>query len=461
MKILLVNPINKNTYQAVPDLGFGYLATALRKNKHKVAVLDCINMEINFSRFERCINSINPEVVGFKLYGIDLESAQKCIHIVKKCSPYIKIIIGGMYPSCLPDESLYYFPEVDFGFRGEAEVGLPLLLENLNNSNHKNLSSIPGLIWRNNGDILNNPPIYLEDLDSLDMPAWDLIDPREYNYQTFFFTKRKAVAPIIATRGCPYCCTFCSGHLVAGRKIRAHSVDYIIDEIKFLIEKFDIKEICFVDENLTANRDFLENLCNRIIKQKLRIDWSSIGIRLDLLDKNKLKLMQDAGCYLISVGLESGSQRILNHMQRKTSLEIIKEKLALIKDTTNIRVIGLFIIGYPIEEEMDIRKTIKFAQSLPLFAASFFGFHHIPGTPIYNELSTEGKIKLNWHKLGIDRKPYIPQDISSRKFLSLYRWAYISFYCRPKILFNLLINICSFSKLNYLIKRLTDRILRI
>ena len=460
MKILLVIPINKNKniYEIASDLGFGYLATALRKNKHEVKVLDCINKKMDFDRFERYILNDESDIVGFKICATDLPSARKCIQIVKKHKPWVKILIGGIYPSSSSHESLNYFPEVDFGFKGEAEVGLPMLMEVLPNPTLKDLSSIPGLIYRNNGTVLNNQPVYLDDLDSLGIPAWDLIDPREYNYQKFLFTKHKIVAPVIATRGCPYHCKFCSGRSVTGNKVRAHSVSYLIDEVQFLIAEFGIKEVCFMDDNFAVRKDILREFCYKKIKQNLKFDWSCFTIRLDLLDKDTLKLMDESGCYWISVGIESGSQRILDDMNKRLNLEIVKEKLSLIRSKTNIKVTGDFIIGYPREEEIDIRKTIKFARDLPLFTAIFYGFHPIKGTPIYNELLTQEII--GFKKVGDDRKPYIPKNIEPQKLLALYRWAYISFYCRPRILFKILKSIRSPFQIKFLIVRAWERLIK-
>jgi radical SAM superfamily enzyme YgiQ (UPF0313 family) len=215
-----------------------------------------------------------------------------------------------------------------------------------------------------------------------------------------------------------------------------------------------------MDDNFAARKDILRGFCYSKIKYNLRFDWTCFTIRLDLLDKDTLKLMDESGCHLISVGIESGSQRILNDMNKRLNLEIVKEKLFLIKEKTNIKIMGNFIIGYPTEEEMDIRRTIKFARSLPLFTVAFFGFHPIPGTQIYDELLAKEEIKINLRKVGSDRKPYIPKNISSRKFFVLYRWAYISFYCRPKILFKILINIYSFSQIKFLFLRALERLIK-
>jgi anaerobic magnesium-protoporphyrin IX monomethyl ester cyclase len=462
VRVLLVDPIIRNAYQSIPDLGLGYLATALKKAKHKVDILDCINKKLTFEQFEKYISSSSLDVVGFRVFSTDLSSTKKCLQIVKKNLPETLIIVGGMHPSILPQQTLKYFAEADFGFRGEAEIGLPKLLNKLPRLSSEEKEKIPGLIWRNNGKIISNSPTFTEDLDTLGMPDWDLINPRDYNYQNSFFTKSNIIAPFIITRGCPYHCTFCSCQAVTGKRIRAHSPNYIIDEIKSLHSRLGIEEVSFIDDNLTADRSTLEELCRQMIKQKLKIPWSCFGVRIDLVDEDILRLMEKSGCYLISVGIESGSQRILDHMQKGLTIDKVKQKIVLIKKITNIKVIGTFILGYPLEEIIDIQKTIKFARSLPLFAAAFYGFHPIPGTQIYEELISKKEIdeKINWDSVGQDKKPYSPTSISFKKFSLLYRWAYISFYARPKVLFNILKEIRSIEKLKFLLNRLLGRLFR-
>lgn len=463
MKILLVNPINRYAYQSNPDLGLGYLATALKKVNHNVLILDCINNRFTFEKFEEYINSSDFDVVGFKIFSTDLASARKCLQIVKRHNSNTIIIVGGIHPSILPQETLEYFSEADFAFRGEAEIGLPKLVNKLPKLDKEEKSIIPGLIWRNNSKIISNPPMLIENLDSLGMPDWNLIDPRNYNFQSSYFTKSKTVAPLIMTRGCPYCCTFCSCHAVTGRKIRTHSVNYIIDEMKFLSSKLGIKEVCFLDDNIIAVKDILTELCRQMIKQKLGINWSCFGIRIDLLDKDILILMEKASCYLISVGIESGSQKILDHMQKKLTIEIIKEKIFLIKEVTNIKIAANFILGYPLENKRDLSKTIKFARSLPLFAATFYKFYPIPATPIYSELiaKKESRENINRYLINKKKKAYIPKDITPRKFLLLYYWAYISFYARPSIFLNILKNIRSVEMFKFLSFKLLRKILKI
>jgi radical SAM superfamily enzyme YgiQ (UPF0313 family) len=232
-------------------------------------------------------------------------------------------------------------------------------------------------------------------------------------------------------------------------------VNYIIEEIKLLKENFGIKEVCFIDDNFLVFKNLIVDLCEQMIHLKLDIQWSCFGIRLDMVDENILRLMERSGCYLLTVGIESGSQRILDHMKKNLTLDLIEEKINLIHARTGIKVIGNFILGYPQETEEDIRKTICFAKHLPLYGANFFPFHPTPGTEIYNNLIAGGKIKdINWNLMGLDIITYVPESMSRKKFTWLFILAFIKFYMRPRIILNVLKATRSPEKLKYIFSRI-------
>jgi radical SAM superfamily enzyme YgiQ (UPF0313 family) len=367
----------------------------------------------------------------------------------------VKIILGGAHPSYFPAQTLQYFEEVDFASRGEAEIGLANLINFLCNPDAIQRENIPGLIWRMNGEIKCNPPVFPDNLDSLGSPDWELINPGNYPFQTSYLTKSKIVAPLIVTRGCPYQCTFCAVRSITGNKIRSHSVSYIIHEIKHLKSNFGINEVCFIDDNFLVFKNLIIDLCEQIIQQGIDITWSCFGIRLDMIDKDVLTLMEKSGCYLLTVGIESGSQRILDHMKKNLTIDLIKEKINFIHDETNIKIIGNFILGYPLETEEDIYKTIRLTKDLPLYGANFFPFHPTPGTEIYNELIAKKKLKeIDWKLMGLDLITYIPESISRQKFKWLFFLAFINFYMRPRTILNVLYATRSPERLKYLFDRI-------
>jgi radical SAM superfamily enzyme YgiQ (UPF0313 family) len=346
-----------------------------------------------------------------------------------------------------------FLDKVNFAFVGEAEIGLRVLLNNLQNNG--NLKEIPGLVWRNKNKIMVNPQIFVKDLDSLGFPSWELIKPNEYPQSPHGgFSKNFPIAPIIITRVCPFQCTFCAGHSVSGRNIRSRTPKNVIDEIKLLYNEYGIREIHIEDDNFTLNKNLVREFCNLIIEKELDISWCCPnGVRLDTLDEEILKLMKKAGCYSLAVGIESGSDKVLKHMKKNLTVNQIKDKVELI-NKVGIEIIGFFILGYPSETEDDINKTIEFAKKLPLTRAQFNIFIPLPGSEIYNKLKEEGKLNnINWDKFFVTKVAY-SENLGEEKLKKLQREAFLKFYLRPKILIGMLKEIKSLKQLKHLFFRI-------
>ena len=459
LRILLVKPVRpiEVVLNCIPPLGLGYLATALRaQGFSEVDILDCVKEELSHSAFKKRVKKHNPEVVGFQVFSQDLLSLEKSLAIVKDLNPKIVTIAGGPHPSGLPEEMLKKFKNLDFVFCGEAEIGLPMLLKSL--PNKQGFSKIPGLGWRNKkGKIIINPQIFVKDLDSLGFPAWDLLQPQTYpNAPQGIIFKNLPIAPIMATRGCPFSCTFCAGWTISGKKIRRRSVNHVLKEIEFLYKKYGVREIHFLDDNFTLNRDYVEDFCHQLLKKDFKISWCCPnGVRLDTLNKRLLKLMKKAGCYYVSVGIESGSDRILGLMKKGTTTQKIK-KMAKMVNKAGMTINGFFILGYPGETKTEILQTISFAKRLGLTRAAFYNYLPLPRTESYSKLLESGELKeedIGWSQIFQAYVPYTPMGISQKELKGLQRRAHLEFYLRPIILWRLIREIRTFQQLEYILRR--------
>ncbi len=463
MKVLLVFPVIRGVYQATPDLGLGYLATALRKDNHDVKILHSGKEKNGFASLTNFLSDFKPQVVGFKVLSLDLPSVKKSLRRVKKFDSSIITIIGGPHPStALPDETLSYFKETDFAFAGEAEVGLPLLLKEIEKNKNRDFSSIPGLIYRNGEKAVANEKIFIEDLDSFGIPDWESMNPSEYSQKESFsfFSRHFPPAPILVTRGCPFRCTFCSSHLVSGRRIRKRSIKNVMEEIGLLYKRYGVRELNIVDDNFAFDHSLVKDFCQGLISRRLDLVWNCpYGLRLDSLNREILEMMEESGCYSIAVGIESGSQRVLDHMKKRLTIKEIREKVDLIKKRTKLKVVGYFIIGYPVEREEDIQKTIRLSTSLPLDIAAFAPFRPTPGTEIFTFLQKKGILnKVDWSTFSVEEVAFSPPGISLKRLKFLKHWAYLKFYGRPALIFRLIREIRSFLQIKYLFRRFIRRI---
>jgi len=461
MKILLIRPFNKESLTVVPPLGLGYLATASRKEGISVKILDCVKDKILPEGIISILKSGKFDLVGITVFSSDLVVTKDYLKKIKEFNQKIITVIGGPHPSAMPKECFeFYGSLLDYAFICEAELGFPLLLKKLKNSNKPNSNSfkaIPGLVWRSGDKIKINKPQFPMDLDALGFPSWDLIKPETYPHAPIGgFARKFPVAYILTSRSCPFQCTFCAAKATHGVIFRRKSLKEVIKEVKYLINIRGIKEIHILDDNFTMNKEFVQEFCKTIICKNIDFCWNcSNGIRLDRIDRETLISMKKAGCYSVAVGIESGSDRILKHMRKNLTKNFIKKQIDLIR-STGLEVTGLFILGYPAETKKDILETIFFAKSLNITKAAFSIFGPLPGSEMWDYLIKEGRLNLS----HLNNLSYYRTDtnymksVSQKDFRFLQKKAFFDFYLRPKIIITLIKETSSPNHVLALIKRI-------
>ena len=466
MKVLLVRPVTPErlVLNVVPPMGLGYLASSLKKSGIAVDILDCVQRGYDYPQFANFVKEYNPDVVGFSSFSHDIPSVEQSIGFVKEINTRMVTFVGGPHPSSRPENIWDDYPGVDYGFRGEGETGFLKIIEYLSGVgepwngdflDESELRGVPGLIWKSNGKVCCNDQAFQNDLDTISFPAWELIDISDYQSapQGVIF-KNQPVAPMIITRGCPFLCTFCAGYNITGRKLRFRSIENVMQEIDLLYNKYNVREIHILDDNFTLDKEFARKFCEELIHRKFDISWCCPnGLRLDSLDREILVLMRKAGCYYVSIGIESGSQRVLDMMKKRLKISEIKRQVDMVR-SVGLDVNGFFILGYPGETIDDIRKTIDFARELDLSRAAFYNFLPLPGTSVYEDLLEEHKIDgLDWTKMSQCDVPYVPDGMKADQLKELQRSANLKFYLRPAIFYRLLREIKSVSQLKFIVKR--------
>ncbi|MDP3026549.1 MAG: radical SAM protein [Nanoarchaeota archaeon] len=436
MKVLLIIPPNsqKERYgkfsgigTLYPPLGLAYLAAVAEKTA-EIRVLDSEAMDYTLQDIRKLSQEFMPDVVGMQVYCTTINRCYKVAAIIKKISRDIKIVLGGAQVTLEPKKTISN-ENIDFGVYGEGEIVFSNLLNAIKNK--KSISKIRGVVWKSkNKVVINKPQELVKNLDSLPMPARHLFPMEKYHSSANLRGKR--TLNIITSRGCPYMCAYCAGSLIFGKTHRYHGTERVIEELRELKEKYNADDIQFFDETFTANRQRVMELCDKIIERKLNIEWSCFT-RVNLVDRELLKKMKQAGCYQIFYGLESGSQRLLNLIRKGITLEQSRKAMKMTHES-GIETWVSFMIGLPSETREESEQTIKFALETDPTFVQFPITMPFPGTELYDLAKKYGRIiTTNWDDYTAwDKVVFVSNGRTAADVKDTVRKAYRKFYLRPR-----------------------------
>lgn len=432
MKVLLVQPFKDPGLfgESYPPVGLGYLATALRNDDHEVVMLDCMKDNYTYDKFVQKLKEIVPDLLGITLFSVSIPFVTKMVDMAKNEVPQLKVVLGGPHVSSLPDKILINFRNADFAVRGEGERPLKQLVHCL--SSGRDFSQIPGLIYRKEGKVFVNEVYFPENIEEYGIPAWDIIKPKEYFKHVGLGSD---TVPVFFSRGCPFQCTFCAAKVTSGQQLRRRSLDHIFFELNLLQKEYGINRFVIEDEGFGVNKKFIMGFCQRVLKDNVNAVFAlGVGMRLDIIDEELLKIMKKAGFEkTIVLGIESGSERILKLMKKQINLNMVREKVNLM-NKMGFEPNGYFIVGYPTETRFDIEKTVKFALSLKIREASFTAFQPLPATEATNQLIEKGELPRDYDfsVLAQNTVAYAPGDITLQELEKIRKNAILRFYLRPR-----------------------------
>ncbi|MFH1995817.1 MAG: radical SAM protein [Candidatus Omnitrophota bacterium] len=423
MNVILIWPFNQQLkkVQELFPLAFGYIISNIDRAVHKVTLLDCAidRMDPDSTDFRTIITSLKPDVVGVSWWSSNTEVVKRTLAVVKSICNEAVTVVGGSHPT-VAYQSLLDSPTIDFIFRGEAEIGFPMLLDCIHEKKYSELYRIPGLIFRDTrGKSVINEQLYVSDLDSLGKVDYETLRLRRYHEAGYNYGGKAELsegvlsAPIVATRGCPYLCEFCSSRAINGRIIRFHSAEYIANTITDLYTLFNVRLISFIDDNFTFKTEYAEEVCDKIIKARLnelRIA-TPIGIRFERMTKRLANKMYAAGWRDVVIAPESGSPRTLRHMRKAVNLKKGPEAVALFHDA-GIKIHAFFMIGYPGETSRDLLTTERFILENGFDNIDLHIFQPLPGTPVFDKLVKKKEIKPGFIPGGFYEVTYKPQELS-------------------------------------------------
>ncbi len=448
MKVLLVIP-NFDSYLVAPQLGVLYISSYLKKHGVDVVVVEGLRDNLTDQQILDKINEEKPDAVGIHCLTGFYKTVVRLSNLIKENGH--TCIIGGAHPTFMPYTTLSE-SKADYVICGEGEIPfLKLAQNNFVNNMIKGVYSLSDL--KNDDFQTDGKPVakaeYVENLDDIPFPDWDQIPPSSYPHSPHgLFAKGYPIGVIIASRGCPYQCTFCSSKNFYD-KVRFRSPENVVEEIKYQIEKFGIKELQFTDDNLTLKEDYIIKVCNLMLENNINIPWSTPnGVRADRVNKEIILLMKKAGCYMLDFGIESANPQILKTIKKGETIEQIEHSINLAHELGMIT-IGNFIFGLPGETKETIEETINFAVKSKLDRAGFFALRLFPGSDLFNELKTQ--FKLDYSHSFIAQPDWLTGNLTHNDLTRAIQKAYWKFYFRPKRLFNVLRDI-PFSQYKYIFR---------
>ncbi len=465
MKTLIINPpcefgLDRNGRWPAKVLGgtiveplfLAYAAAVLEKEGLEVELIDCPPLYISREKLlEKIDKNIILVVIQTATPSIkeDLETARQ----IKNKFPEIKIALVGPHVSVLDKEILGENLYIDFIARGEYDYTIRDLAKSL--VEKTNPINILGITLRKDGEVIRNQNRpYIENLDELPFPARHFL-PMEKYFEPVFKSKR--TFRLFGSRGCPFGCTFCLWpQTMYGRKIRFRNPKKIVDEIEHLINVYQAKGIYFEDDTFTAIPKQVIEICDEILKRKIKIPWLCLG-RVDCINEELLKKMKAAGCTMIRYGAESSSQKLLDRVNKKITVEQIVKAIEMTKKN-GIETYADYLLGLPGETKETLEETIKFAIRIDTDYVQFPVVIPYPGTELYREAVENG-----WLKKSLDPTDNSVLDypnLRAQEIAKASKKAYRRFYLRPNYIFRKAFKIRSFAEFSQLAKGAINLIIR-
>jgi len=406
MNILLINPPTEDSATIVREgrcqqrqeawgtswapLTLAITASILRNEGFKVAIKDCPNDGISFNALKDIIRSFKPKLIIANTSTPSIDGDLKVAGIAKEIDNSVKTVFFGIHVTALPEDSFQEDSNVELIVSGEPEYTLRDLAITLREG--KTLEKVKGLIRRSDGKIIHNEKRpFIENLDDLPFPAWDLINVKSYKLPI----SRKPFLLIQTGRGCPHSCKFCASKTFYGRKPRLRSPEKVVAEFKHVREKFQINNFLFWAEEATINKQQMIAICRGLEKDAPGVKWVC-NSRVDSINEELLKRMKKAGCWMIGFGVEAGSQRVLDSMKKSVLIEDIGKAFALTKKA-GIKTTAHVIVGHPGETRKDIALTSKLVKKLDPDYIQVYCCVPFPGSALFEEVEAAGWLKhKNW-----------------------------------------------------------------
>lgn len=450
MKVLIINPPwpgkgygtrsqnriikhRSDKYLQYP-IFLAYSAAQLKASGHKVAYIDSVIQDLDMPATLTEAGKMAPDAIFMETTTPSIEADYQSLTALKDVTGAM-IIVGGPHATYFHTRVLQECPSIDVVIRHEFDTKIAAVVSNLSN-----LKRIEGITYRDGDQITDNGDGQVQaDLDRIPFPDRETI-PWQWYLEAWY--SRRPFMNMMTARGCPYHCAFCLWpQSMYGHKQRFRSVENVIAELKMLIERYGLREVNIDDGTFTTNKKRVVEFCKRLQSEKLDLVWTCNG-RVDNIDDEMLKAMKAAGCKMIRLGVESGSQEVLDRIKKGLTLRQIEEGVRRVKKH-GIQALGGFMFGFPYDSRASVEATIQFAKKLSPDQVQFSINMCYPGTSLY-EYAQENDLLLagSFKEFDMTCGPVVKTlDMSRAELQHILARAYREFYFRPRFILQTLLNL--------------------
>jgi radical SAM superfamily enzyme YgiQ (UPF0313 family) len=428
-------------------LGLLYIATCIQHAGHEVELVD--GAFWTQSEVLEKVERFKPGFVGISANASMWKKAARTAEDIKALDPSIHVSIAGPYPSAVEEESLAQCKHLDSVVIGEGEETVPDLIARVENG--EDLAGVAGVAYRAaDGTIVKNEPRPLiEDLDTIPIPRRELLGDFDKYESPPGSYKQKPIAIVMTSRGCKARCIYCF-QMKGERRVRFRSVENVVEEVEELVNHYGFREIRFLDETFTADRERAMEIMRRFREKNLKFSFY-VSSRVNTVDYELLREMKKAGCWAVLFGAESGVQKNLNAMRKGIKLE---QTVAAVKAAkkAGLKVYTPFIIGIPGETYDEALETIDFAIKLDPHYANFHSMTPFPGTELYENIDKYGTMSSDTDDYTFEGAAFVPYTMTKEQIEELRTIGFRRFYSRPKFILRRTLDIRSWYDLKTVAK---------
>lgn len=418
-----------------PPFGLCSLAAVAREQGYRTFIVDAEALGLSVEEAAQQVLQHSPDYVGITATTPAIVNAAKIAQVIRDDGPHPLLILGGVHVTAIPEETLEEFPAFDMAVVGEGETTLLELLHHLDQG--LDLGTVKGLALRRDGRIVRTlPRALIKDLDTLPMPAFDLLPPLQEHYGvTAQSVDRLPAISLITSRGCYAKCTFCDTN-VTGNTMRGHSAQYVIAMMRLMHKRYGMRCVMFEDDNFLAFRKRIREMEGILKHDPLDMTWSCTS-RVDIANAETLAAAKRLGCWQIFYGVETASQKILDFYKKQITPQQAQNAIEMTKKA-GLHTKGFVIIGNPLETIETLEETREFVKRVPLDDISITYFTPYPGAEVFNTCERYGEFDRNWEKLSCFEIVFIPHGLNHQILEDYQRRIFREFYMRAPIVFGYL-----------------------